>query len=71
VLLDHLPHKRLTRPVKVFDFDFCAPAGSPYPTDAALQLEVTAGGKVNAVVMWFDLHLAEGVSLTSGMHQFC
>jgi protein arginine N-methyltransferase 7 len=67
VLLDHLPHKRLTRPVKVFDLDFCAPAGSPYPTDAALQLEATAAGKLNAVVVWFDLHLAEGVSLTSGM----
>jgi hypothetical protein len=23
VLLDHLPHRRFTRPVKVLDFDFC------------------------------------------------
>jgi hypothetical protein len=29
-------------------------------------MEVVAGGRLNAVVMWFDLHLAEGVALTTG-----
>eukprot|EP00879_Flechtneria_rotunda_P029198 GHRR01031479.1.p1 GENE.GHRR01031479.1~~GHRR01031479.1.p1 ORF type:complete len:489 (+),score=219.03 GHRR01031479.1:134-1600(+) len=70
VLLDHLPHKPLTRPVKVFDFDFCQPAGTPYPSEARMQLEVVAEGRVNAVVMWFDLHLAEGVSITSAPSAF-
>jgi hypothetical protein len=55
----------------VFDFDFCVAAGSPYPTDAALELEATEAGKLNAVVVWFDLHLAEGVSLTSGKRAVC
>lgn len=64
--LAQLPHRCLTRPVKVFDFDFCAPAGTPYPTEAALQLEVVAGGRLNGVAVWFDLHLAEGVATTSG-----
>lgn len=33
VLLHHLPHKPLTAPVKLGDFDFCAPAGTPYPKE--------------------------------------
>ncbi|KAF8066293.1 Art7 [Scenedesmus sp. PABB004] len=65
VLLAHLPHTALTRPAKVFDFDFASPPGSPYPTEAEVQLEVTAAGRLNAVALWFDLHLAPGVSLTS------
>ena len=71
VLLHQLPHRHLTRPVKLLDFDFCSPAGSLYPTGASVQLEVTAAGRVNAVVMWFDLHLAEGVALTSGEAPSC
>jgi len=74
VALDRLPHRRLTRPAKVFEFDFCQqlPAGSTsngsllYPTEAAVALEVVAAGRLNAVVLWFDLHLEAGVALTSG-----
>eukprot|EP00775_Hariotina_reticulata_P007705 gene7705-7904_t len=74
VSLDGLPHKRLTRPAKVFDFDFCQQLASSstcsssllYPTEAAVALEVVASGQLNAVVLWFDLHLEAGVALTSG-----
>lgn len=66
VLLHHLPHKLLTAPAKLADFDFCAPSGTPYPKEMDTQLEVVAAGQMNVVVVWFDLHLAEGVSITSG-----
>jgi hypothetical protein len=29
---------------------------------------LAAASKLTAVVVWCDLHVAEGVSLTSGMH---
>lgn len=64
--LHQLPHKQLTGPTKLVDFDLCGPAGTPYPREMLLQLEVLAAGQLNGLVVWFDLHLAEGVSLTSG-----
>lgn len=66
VLLHHIPHKPLTRPAKLADFDFCAPEGTPYPKQMQAALDVTAAGKMNGLVVWFDLHLAEGVSISSG-----
>jgi hypothetical protein len=66
VLLQHIPHKPLTKPAKLADFDFCAPAGSPYPKELQASLDVTMAGRMNGLVMWFDLHLAEGVSISSG-----
>lgn len=71
VLLHHIPHKALTRPAKLADFDFCAPAGTPYPKEMQASLDVTAAGKMNGLVMWFDLHLAEGVSISSGESPWC
>jgi hypothetical protein len=70
VVLHQLPHKALTAPARLGDFDFCTPAGSSchgYPTDMSVTLRATAAGRLNSLVLWFDLHLAEGVSLTSGV----
>jgi hypothetical protein len=69
VLLHHLPHKPLTAPAKLADFDFCAPIGTPYPKEMEARLEVLAAGQMTAVVVWFDLQLAEGVTITSGKHK--
>lgn len=30
------------------------------------RLEAVASGRMDVLVLWFDLHLAEGVSITSG-----
>lgn len=68
VQLHQVPHRRLTAPIKLADFDLCAPAGTPYPKEMGpAQLEVVAAGRLTGLVVWFDLHLAEGVSLTSGV----
>ena len=66
MLLAHTPHVRLTPPVKALEFDFAAPVGSGYPTESVLTLQVQASGCLNAVALFFELHLAEGVTISSG-----
>lgn len=34
--------------------------------DMQARLEAVASGRMDALVVWFDLHLAEGVPITSG-----
>lgn len=67
VHLSHTPHARLTRPVKALEFDFSAPSGSAFATEAGLTLQAEAAGCLNAVVLFFDLHLAEDIMISSGM----
>lgn len=71
VLLHQLPHRPLTRPAKLGDFDFCAPLGTPYPKEMQAQLEVVAAGQMHGLVCWFDLHLCEEESITSGKAWCC
>ena len=59
-------HKRLSAAIKVFDFDFSLEAGSPYPKEAVLKVQPTQPGLLNTVLFWFELHLAPGISLTTG-----
>ena len=57
-----LPWRPLTRPVRVFGFDFAAspPAQLLTPGRATLAAPALAAGTVHAVLFWFDLTLAEG-----------
>ena len=66
VHLDRVPHTRLTRPAKVFDFHFQGQRKA-LGRDTMVRLETIAQGTLNAVVYWFDLHLDEDCSLCSGM----
>ena len=36
------------------------------PRDTMLRLDTTAVGTLNAVVFWFDLHLDDACTITSG-----
>ena len=63
--LADIPHKRLTRPARVFDLRF-AGQRKPQARDAMVRLDTVAAGTLNAVVYWFDLHLDERSSLCSG-----
>lgn len=42
----------------------CTPP--PHCRDTLLKLEVIAPGKLNAIVFWFDLHLDDTETLTTG-----
>ncbi len=66
VHLNTIPHKRLTAPVRVFDFDFGGPSGTIPPREAMLHLTAVASGTLNAVAFWFDLQLGEGIAITTG-----
>lgn len=63
--LEDVPHRRLTNPAQVFKFRFDG-VGKARGRNNLLGLEVVAPGKLNAVAFWFDLHLDEQCSLTTG-----
>ena len=63
--LDAMPHKRLTRPAQVFEFHFQG-ARKAQGRETMLRLDTVAHGTLNAVAFWFDLHLDEQCTLTSG-----
>ena len=65
VRLADLPHRRLTAPAKVSETFFDGEK-RPRPRDSLVKLDVVATGTLNAVVFWFDLHLDEVESVTSG-----
>lgn len=54
----------LSDPVAVWHFDMVAP---PDESDSKLvDLCFTSGGRFNAVLFWFDLHLGGGIQLSTG-----
>lgn len=55
----------LAEPLQVFNFDFYDVERFMRPEETALDFEVCADGVVNAVVMWFELHLDENTSLST------
>lgn len=57
------PHRRLTEPYKLFDFDFRAPV--PDQGEIRLDVPVTAAGAVHAVAIWYDLHLGDDIVMTT------
>lgn len=65
VRLSDVPHRRLTKPKKVTEVFFDGSDADAPPLEAALKLEVTESGLLNAVVFWFDLHMDEQDTLTN------
>jgi len=57
--------KPLGNPQKVFSFDFYDVEKSMKPEETVLNFEISENGVVNAIAMWFDLHLDEENSLST------
>lgn len=64
--LDDMPHKVLTRPAQAFEY-FFEGIRKGQQRDHLVKLEVTAAGTLNALAIWFDLHLDEEESITTGL----
>ena len=62
--LRDIPHRRLTRPKKVFEFFFDGALKST-AQEGVIKLEPIAAGHLNAVCFWFDLHLDEEATITT------
>jgi predicted RNA methylase len=57
--------KPLGNAQKVFSFDFYDVEKSMKPEEIKLNFEISENGVVNAIAMWFDLHLDEENSLST------
>lgn len=55
----------LSDPIEVFTFDFYDVEASMRPEESILDFKITENGVVNAVAMWFDLHLDEETTLST------
>ena len=62
--MSDIPHRRLTRPKKVFEFFFDGALKST-AQEGVIKLEPIADGQLNAVCFWFDLHLDEEATITT------
>ena len=60
-----MPHKVLTQPAKVFEFSFDG-MRKARGRENLVKLSVIAEGTLNAVAFWFDLHLDDEATITSG-----
>lgn len=58
--LDEGAYARLAEPVRVFDIDFLTAAADDRET-RTFEVTFTAPGKLNALLLWFDLDLGEGL----------
>lgn len=65
VNLKDMPHRVLTKPTKISETFFDGEK-RPRPRDSLVKLDIIAQGMLNAVVFWFDLHLDDVESITSG-----
>eukprot|EP00887_Chlorella_sp_A99_P004798 scaffold4.g4798.t1 len=59
----------LADPVRAFTFDFADWQENMRPAEAVLDVTFTQAGVVNAVAMWFDLHLDEETSLSTSPYR--
>jgi Tfp pilus assembly protein PilF len=57
------PHRRLTEPFKLFDFDFRSDV--PDRGEIRLDVPVTAAGAVHGVAVWYDLFLDDDIVMTT------
>ncbi len=67
--LNNVPYKSISKEFKVLDIDFynLPPAVAPEaPNRHTLEVEISHDGELHAVAFWFDLHLDEQLSLSSG-----
>ncbi|MFF8608010.1 50S ribosomal protein L11 methyltransferase [Streptomyces sp. NPDC015346] len=60
--LGNYRHRPLTEPVEIFRFDF---AEDIEPAAHHVEITPRESGRAHAVVMWFELDLAEGVTLSN------
>ena len=63
--LAEVPHRRLSAPVRVFEY-FFEGARRGRGRENILKLPITASGTVTAIAFWFDLHLDDVESITTG-----
>ena len=63
--LAQLPHRRLSRPCRAFEY-FFEGVRRARGRENVLRLPIVAAGTVNAVAFWFDLHLDDEESITTG-----
>lgn len=72
VSLATLPHRVLTRPVKVTDMAFTPGAGTGAAglKEGFLQLHAMAQGTLNAFVMWFELAMDDQTTLVAAPRAF-
>lgn len=56
-------HRLLTDPFPVFDFDFRAPV--PAGGQKRIELTAKAAGSIQAVAIWYDLHLDDAISMST------
>ncbi|MDP6567145.1 MAG: tetratricopeptide repeat protein [Alphaproteobacteria bacterium] len=66
ITLANEEHTALSAPFQIAEFDFAEP-----PTTARWQqatIPITATGEAHAVVFWFDLHLDDTISVSTGPH---
>lgn len=65
VRLSEVPHKRLTAPARVTELFFDGEQRARN-RDGLIKLDVIESGILNGVVFWFDLHLDDVDTITSG-----
>ncbi|MDA1100529.1 MAG: tetratricopeptide repeat protein [Proteobacteria bacterium] len=58
------PHKLLSEPFHIADFDFSAPPVTD--RQRIVKIPIAAAGEVYAVVFWFDLQMDEEIGISSG-----
>ena len=63
--MEEVPHRVLTEPARVFEFAFEG-MRKARGRENLVKLSVTAEGTLNAIVFWFDLHLDDQATITSG-----
>lgn len=63
--LHNHPHRLISEPFPLFEFDFAG--GAPFDRWRQLQVPITDRGPAHAVVMWFDLAMGNGTSLSNSM----
>ncbi|MEL6864016.1 MAG: tetratricopeptide repeat protein [Bacteroidota bacterium] len=67
--LKHLPHRQLSEvfPILAIDFKNLPPtAGEDQPNETILKIPIATDGQAHAIAFWFDLHIDEEISLSSG-----
>lgn len=69
IRLSDIPHRRLTRPAQVSEYYFDGSTKSK-GREGLIKLETIASGYLNAIIFWFDLHLDDTETITSGRNDF-
>jgi protein arginine N-methyltransferase 7 len=65
VKLNEMPHRVLTKPTRISETFFDGEK-RPRPRDSLVKLDIISQGTLNAILFWFDLHLDDVESITSG-----